>query len=164
MREHGKASPEKNEVKMSVPHLERPSPWALRIVGGKFRGRKLDYGGDRRVRPMKDRVREALFNLIGPGVKGKHAVDVFGGTGAIGLEGPQSGGGSGYLRRTTLSHCPRYPCERRIARRPGPDRDCHQRHLFLASKRPGTGRDAVVCLCLSAPTRSTSSVLRRCSI
>lgn len=35
---------------------------------------------------MKDRVREALFNLIGPGIKGTLAVDLFGGTGAIGLE------------------------------------------------------------------------------
>ena len=58
----------------------------LRIVGGKFRGRKLQYSGDLRVRPMKDRVREALFNLVGPSIKGKHALDLFGGTGALGLE------------------------------------------------------------------------------
>jgi 16S rRNA (guanine966-N2)-methyltransferase len=58
----------------------------LRIVGGEFRGRRLQYGGDRAVRPMKDRVREALFNLIGPGARGKHALDLFGGTGALGLE------------------------------------------------------------------------------
>ena len=38
------------------------------------------------VRPMKDRVREAVFNLIGPSVKGKHAVDLFAGTGSLGLE------------------------------------------------------------------------------
>jgi 16S rRNA (guanine966-N2)-methyltransferase len=35
---------------------------------------------------MKDRVREALFNLLGPAVKGTFAVDLFGGTGALGLE------------------------------------------------------------------------------
>lgn len=35
---------------------------------------------------MKDRVREALFNLLGPGVKGSHAIDLFAGTGALGLE------------------------------------------------------------------------------
>jgi len=58
----------------------------LRIIGGRFRGRKLLYGGDRRVRPMKDRVREALFNLIGPRIRQKHAVDLFAGTGALGLE------------------------------------------------------------------------------
>jgi len=35
---------------------------------------------------MKDRVREAIFNLIGPAIKGKSALDLFGGTGALGLE------------------------------------------------------------------------------
>jgi 16S rRNA (guanine966-N2)-methyltransferase len=35
---------------------------------------------------MKDRVREAVFNLIGPAVQGKHAIDLFAGTGALGLE------------------------------------------------------------------------------
>ena len=58
----------------------------LRIVGGHFRGRKLQYGGDRRVRPMKDRVREAVFNLVGPSIRGTHAIDLFAGTGALGLE------------------------------------------------------------------------------
>ena len=62
------------------------SPVGLRIIGGEFRGRKLQYGGDRCVRPMKDRVREALFNLVGPSIRDKHAVDLFGGTGALGLE------------------------------------------------------------------------------
>jgi len=57
-----------------------------RIIGGRFRGRRLLYSGDPRTRPMKDRVREALFNLLGPAVRGTHAVDLFAGTGAIGLE------------------------------------------------------------------------------
>jgi 16S rRNA (guanine966-N2)-methyltransferase len=35
---------------------------------------------------MKDRVREAVFNLLGPSVRGKHALDLFAGTGALGLE------------------------------------------------------------------------------
>ncbi len=35
---------------------------------------------------MKDRVREAVFNLIGPSVRGMHAIDLFAGTGALGLE------------------------------------------------------------------------------
>jgi 16S rRNA (guanine966-N2)-methyltransferase len=35
---------------------------------------------------MKERVREALFNLVGPAVNGKHALDLFAGTGALGLE------------------------------------------------------------------------------
>jgi 16S rRNA (guanine966-N2)-methyltransferase len=61
-------------------------PVGLRIIGGRFRGRKLAYSGDLRTRPMKDRVREALFNLLGNAVKGKTAIDLFAGTGALGLE------------------------------------------------------------------------------
>jgi 16S rRNA (guanine966-N2)-methyltransferase len=58
----------------------------LRIIGGSLRGRKLQYSGDVRTRPMKDRVREAVFNLIGPRIVGTHAIDLFAGTGALGLE------------------------------------------------------------------------------
>ena len=66
-------------------------PLGLRVIGGKFRGSKLKYTGDNRVRPMKDRVREAVFNLIGPAVKGMHAVDLFGGTGALAIEAVSRG-------------------------------------------------------------------------
>jgi 16S rRNA (guanine966-N2)-methyltransferase len=48
--------------------------------------RRLKYTGDVRTRPMKDRVREAVFNLVGPSVVGAHAIDLFAGTGALGLE------------------------------------------------------------------------------
>jgi 16S rRNA (guanine(966)-N(2))-methyltransferase RsmD len=58
----------------------------LRIVGGKFRGRLIDYSGDPVTRPMKDNIREALFNLVGGWVKGKIVFDLFAGTGAMGLE------------------------------------------------------------------------------
>lgn len=58
----------------------------LRIIGGRYARRRLVYTGDPRTRPMKDRVREAVFNLLGPTVVGKHAIDLFAGTGALGLE------------------------------------------------------------------------------
>jgi 16S rRNA (guanine966-N2)-methyltransferase len=58
----------------------------LRIIGGHFRGSKLAYHGDPIVRPMKHRTREAIFDLVGPDVQGRHAIDLFAGTGALGLE------------------------------------------------------------------------------
>ena len=58
----------------------------IRIIGGKFRGRRLRYHGDPIVRPMKHRVREAIFNLISTNAEGRHVVDLFAGTGALGLE------------------------------------------------------------------------------
>ena len=57
----------------------------MRIIGGTLRGRRLDYAGDPRTRPMKDRVREAVFNLLGD-VAGMAAIDLFAGTGALGFE------------------------------------------------------------------------------
>lgn len=73
-----------------ISRWKTPRPQAqegcLRIVGGKFRGRQLAYSGDPRTRPMKDNVREALFNLVGAHVPQKQVIDLFAGTGAIGLE------------------------------------------------------------------------------
>src|SRR5688572_20874387 len=66
--------------------MTNPKPTKLRIIGGKHRGRLIEYSGDERTRPMKDRVREAVFNLVGPRVVGKLAIDLFAGTGALGLE------------------------------------------------------------------------------
>lgn len=69
----------------------------LRIVGGRLRGSKLKYSGDQRVRPMKDRVREALFNLIGPAIRDTFVVDLFGGTGALALEAISRGASGGLI-------------------------------------------------------------------
>ena len=58
----------------------------LKIIGGEFRGRRLRYHGDPVVRPMKHRVREAIFNLISSESSGRQVIDLFAGTGALGLE------------------------------------------------------------------------------
>ncbi|MEM9658249.1 MAG: RsmD family RNA methyltransferase [Planctomycetota bacterium] len=63
-----------------------PETAELRIVGGRFRGRKLQYQGDPTTRPMKHRTREAIFNLISTDSIGRRAIDLFAGTGALGLE------------------------------------------------------------------------------
>ncbi|MEE3371427.1 MAG: RsmD family RNA methyltransferase [Planctomycetota bacterium] len=76
------------------------SATTLRIIGGEFRGRKIGYTGDTRTRPMKDRLREAVFNLVGPAVRGKHAVDLFAGTGALALEALSRG-----ARCATMIEC-----------------------------------------------------------
>ena len=63
-----------------------PRAAKLRIVGGSLRGRTIEYNGRFETRPMKDRTRESVFNLVGPAVVGLHAIDLFAGTGALGLE------------------------------------------------------------------------------
>lgn len=69
----------------------------LRVVGGELRGRSFRYNGDPGLRPMKDRVREAVFNLIGPAVKGRRVVDLFAGTGAMSFEAVSRGATSAVL-------------------------------------------------------------------
>ena len=69
----------------------------LRIVGGHFGGRQIRYSGDPVTRPMKDDIREAVFNLVGGWVSGKAAFDLFAGTGAMGLEAISRGASRGFL-------------------------------------------------------------------
>ena len=69
----------------------------LRIIGGKFRGRQIEYSGDPVTRPMKDITREACFNLVGGYVDGKAVFDLFAGTGAIGLEALSRGASQAVL-------------------------------------------------------------------
>jgi 16S rRNA (guanine966-N2)-methyltransferase len=69
----------------------------VRIIGGTFRGRRLQYHGDPLVRPMKHRTRESLFNLISTECPGCHAIDLFAGTGALGLEAISRGAVSATL-------------------------------------------------------------------
>ena len=80
----------------------------LRIIGGNFRGRKLRYHGDPVVRPMKHRVREAIFNLISTESDGAHAIDLFAGTGALGLEAISRGAEPG--PRSSSATCPPPTC------------------------------------------------------
>jgi 16S rRNA (guanine966-N2)-methyltransferase len=69
-----------------LSHSDAGRDTELRIIGGDFRGRRLRYHGDPVVRPMKHRVREAIFNLLSTEPQGRHAIDLFAGTGALGLE------------------------------------------------------------------------------
>jgi 16S rRNA (guanine966-N2)-methyltransferase len=62
----------------------------MRIIAGKFRGRQLLSPSDAAIRPTADRVRESIFNIlgsrIGPSFDGLRVLDLFAGTGAMGLE------------------------------------------------------------------------------
>ncbi len=57
-----------------------------RIVSGTWRGRRLAVPRDRRLRPTAERVREAWLNILAPELAGATVVDLFAGTGALGLE------------------------------------------------------------------------------
>jgi 16S rRNA (guanine966-N2)-methyltransferase len=74
--------------------LSRPPPTArrgasartLRIIGGTWRGRRLRFPPSPEIRPTPDRVRETLFNWLAARVPGARCLDLFAGSGALGLE------------------------------------------------------------------------------
>lgn len=58
----------------------------LRVIGGQMRGRPIAYHGANFTRPMKDQIRENLFNILGKSLRGSIAMDLFAGTGALAIE------------------------------------------------------------------------------
>lgn len=58
----------------------------LRIIGGEWRGRKLRFADGEGLRPTTDRVRETVFNWLQPLIQGARCLDLFAGSGALGLE------------------------------------------------------------------------------
>lgn len=59
---------------------------SLRIIAGQWRGRRLTFPAIEGVRPSPDRVRETLFNWLQPWLPGARCLDLFAGSGAVGLE------------------------------------------------------------------------------
>jgi 16S rRNA (guanine966-N2)-methyltransferase len=65
----------------------------LRVVAGRFKGRRLAAPRGTRTRPTADRVREALFSILGD-VGGARVLDLYAGSGALGIEALSRGAGS----------------------------------------------------------------------
>ena len=62
------------------------TPGVVRIIGGDWRGTRLPVADRDGLRPTADRVRETLFNWLQPMLPGARVLDLFAGTGALGLE------------------------------------------------------------------------------
>src|SRR6476661_8604787 len=69
----------------------RRAPHEVRIVGGLWKRTRLPVADKPGLRPTPDRVRETLFNWLGQDLTGWRCVDVFAGTGALGLEAASRG-------------------------------------------------------------------------
>jgi 16S rRNA (guanine(966)-N(2))-methyltransferase RsmD len=63
----------------------------MRIIAGKFRSRQLKPVKHLKIRPTSDMLRETLFNILGPRVEGARFLDLFAGTGAVGIEAVSRG-------------------------------------------------------------------------
>jgi 16S rRNA (guanine966-N2)-methyltransferase len=69
----------------------KPTLSQLRVIGGCWRGRKLAFAPLPGLRPTPDRVRETLFNWLAPVIHGARCLDLFAGSGALGLEAASRG-------------------------------------------------------------------------
>lgn len=65
--------------------MKRP-PGTLRIIGGEHRSRRVEFDPGAGVRPTPDRVRQTLFDWLTPLIGGARCLDLFAGSGALGLE------------------------------------------------------------------------------
>ncbi len=72
-------------------------PGSVRIIGGRWRGTKLPVPDSPGLRPSADRVRETLFNWLMPALPGARVLDLFAGTGALGLEAISRGADTAVL-------------------------------------------------------------------
>lgn len=74
--------------------MSRKQAGTVRIIGGRWRGRRLPVPDLPGLRPSGDRGRETLFNWLAPVIHGAHCADLFAGTGALGLEAASRGAAS----------------------------------------------------------------------
>ena len=77
----------------------------MRIISGKYRGRKLLGPSGLDLRPTGDRLKESLFNILGSGVNGAVVLDVFAGSGAIGIEALSRGARQAVFIESAASAC-----------------------------------------------------------
>ena len=107
------------------PQSRKTTPGAVRIIGGHWRGTKLPVADLDGLRPTSDRVRETLFNWLQPMLPGARVLDLFAGSGALGLEAVSRGAEAAVL----------------VGRNPALAGNLRQ----IAAKLPGGERVRVVC-------------------
>lgn len=84
----------------------------MRVISGSAKGRRLYPVPGELTRPITDRVKEALFNIIGPDVRGSSWWDVFAGTGAVAIEALSRG--AAFARLTDLNKAPMETIKRNL--------------------------------------------------
>ena len=79
------------------PSARGTTPGSVRLIGGHWRGTRLPVPDVPGLRPTSDRVRETLFNWLQPMLPGARVLDLFAGSGALGLEAVSRGAASAQL-------------------------------------------------------------------
>ena len=69
-----------------INEMRKEKKGEIRIIGGKWKGKKIYFNLNDDLRPTPDRAKETLFNWLGQDLNEMHCLDLFSGTGALGLE------------------------------------------------------------------------------
>lgn len=77
----------------------------LRIIAGEYRGRKLAFQAAEGLRPTSDRIRETLFNWLQPVITGARCLDMFAGSGLLGIEALSRGASEVVFIEKQLQAC-----------------------------------------------------------
>jgi 16S rRNA (guanine966-N2)-methyltransferase len=80
-------------------------PGKLRVIGGQWRSRVIEFDASAGVRPTPDRVRQTLFDWLTPVIEGSRCLDLFAGSGALGIEALSRGAGNCTFVETGSRQC-----------------------------------------------------------
>ncbi|MCP5200530.1 MAG: 16S rRNA (guanine(966)-N(2))-methyltransferase RsmD [Gammaproteobacteria bacterium] len=83
--------------KRTKAEAPRGAAGSVRIIGGRWRGTRIEVAARPDLRPSGDRVRETLFNWLAPWIEGARCLDLYAGTGVLGLEAVSRGAASAVL-------------------------------------------------------------------
>lgn len=78
----------------------------MRIISGEFKSRKIKFPKSRETRPMMDRVKETIFNVLGTDVQNRRVLDLFAGSGSLGIEAISRG-----AKSVTFVESSTVPCQ-----------------------------------------------------
>jgi 16S rRNA (guanine966-N2)-methyltransferase len=125
----------------------------MRIIAGQYKGRRLETVSVNGIRPTSDRVRESVFSIISSRISGARILDLFAGTGALGLEALSRG-----ASQATFMDASREACEliQKNAQRCGIQENCEILcHDISRSPLPGKSRNHVFSLIFMDPPYGT---------
>jgi 16S rRNA (guanine966-N2)-methyltransferase len=132
----------------------------MRVVAGRYGGRRLVAPPGSTTRPTSDRVREALFSVLGPSVQGARVLDLYAGSGALGIEALSRGAASAVF----VDRSPRAVAAIRANLAAlGIEADVRRREAAAALRAASAGADAYDLVFLDPPYRRAAELGRELS-
>ena len=112
-----------------------PLPGRIRIIGGRWRGRRLKVRNARELRPSPDRVRVTLFNWLDRFIEGASCLDLFAGTGVLGFEALSRGAGRVAFVESNRALCEQLREHAAMLNAEGADIACMDAFMWLNANR-----------------------------